>query len=61
MRKYHLFYLSVVVCCFSLTISAQEQVSDTLIREGVKLYDEGKYNDAISLYRQVDENDSNYV
>ncbi len=56
-----MIYLSVVVCCFSLTISAQEQVSDTLIRAGVRLYDEGKYSDAISMFRQVDENDSNYV
>ena len=61
MRKYHLFNLSVVVCCFSLTISAQKQLSDSLIRAGVRLYDEGKYNEAISMYRQVDENDSNYV
>ncbi|MDX9772911.1 MAG: tetratricopeptide repeat protein [Bacteroidales bacterium] len=61
MRKFILLFLSVAVYCMSLTVGAQEQVSETLIREGVKLYDEGKYNDAISLYRQVDENDSNYV
>ena len=61
MRKSLLIVLSVVVYCLSLTVSAQEQVSETLIREGVKLYDEGKYDDAIALFRQVDENDSNYV
>ncbi|MEZ4998872.1 MAG: tetratricopeptide repeat protein [Bacteroidales bacterium] len=48
-------------CCLGMTVNAQEKVSETLIRDGVKLYDEGKYDDAISLFRQVDENDSNYV
>jgi hypothetical protein len=44
-----------------MMVNAQEKVSETIIRDGVKLYDEGKYDDAISLFRQVDENDSNYV
>ena len=61
MRKSLLLFLSVVVYCLSLKVSAQEQVSETLIREGVKLYDEGKYDEAINLFRQVNENDSNYV
>lgn len=61
MRKSFSMFFYVVTYCLCLTVSAQEQVSETLIREGVKLYDEGKYNDAINLFRQVDENDSNYV
>jgi antitoxin component YwqK of YwqJK toxin-antitoxin module/outer membrane protein assembly factor BamD (BamD/ComL family) len=61
MRKSIILSLSVVVYCLTLTVSAQEQASETLIKDGVKLYDEGKYEDAIGLYRQVSENDSNWV
>ncbi len=54
-------FFSVFYCCLGMMVNAQEKVSETIIRDGVKLYDEGKYDDAISLFRQVDENDSNYV
>src|SRR5674476_456189 len=61
MRKSLLLLFFVASCCISLTVVAQEPVSETIIKDGIKLYDEGKYQDAIKLFGQVNENDSNYV
>jgi len=53
----------LLVSCYGLgfTVRAQEKSSETFIEEGVSLYDEGKYQEAIDSYKQVNENDSNYV
>jgi len=61
MRKSLLLFITVASFCLCTTVIAQEPVSETLIREGVKLYDEDNYQEAIKLFRQVNENDSNYV
>jgi antitoxin component YwqK of YwqJK toxin-antitoxin module len=60
------FLLTWLVAGFSLNCMAQSTLpplvaSGTLIDEGIKLHDEKKYDEAISRYRQVSRNDTNYA
>jgi uncharacterized protein len=41
-------------------ITGQQEHSSEIIRRGVKLHDEEKYDDAIAEYKKVHRNDSNY-
>jgi uncharacterized protein len=45
----------------SLTSFGQRPSSSEIIHQGIKLYGEGKYAEAIQHYRMVHENDSNYT
>src|SRR6478752_1476074 len=58
----------ILLCCIfwqSLSSIAQEKKfiinSAEIINEGVSLYDEGKYKEAIEKLKEVDRNDTNYV
>jgi uncharacterized protein len=62
--KQILFLLSGTLLMPIALLHAQESPrlinSDSLIEEGIKLHDEGKFEEAIALYNQVDRNDSGY-
>ncbi len=49
-RLYHILF--TLACCFILTMPAFAQnTAKQLIEEGIKLHDEGKYDDAIAKYQ----------
>lgn len=52
-----LIALLLVLCLYS---SAQEQTSEDIIKKGVELFDEDKLDEALKMYKLVQENDSNY-
>jgi antitoxin component YwqK of YwqJK toxin-antitoxin module/Tfp pilus assembly protein PilF len=60
-------FLAAVLCLLSVSplINAQSEFgivnSGDLITRGVALHDEQKYDDALKLYNQVPENDTNYT
>ncbi len=54
----------ILACALSFTAKAQEKPlinSGLLIADAIKLHDEGKYKDALGLYKQISRNDTNYV
>ena len=58
--------LSVLVCvCVFAKVNAQDTVihvnSGELIDKAVKFYQDGKYRDAINIYKQVPRSDTNYA
>src|SRR5688572_30035013 len=56
-------FIPVLVLLFSFSSFAQEKAKDSgeLLSEGVRLYDEGKYKDALALFLKVPEGDTNYA
>jgi uncharacterized protein len=50
-----------LLCCFVNAQNVKPVNSGELISKGVELHDQGKYKDAIELYRKVPRNETNYV
>src|SRR5260221_14467073 len=62
--KKGLIAISLCILCL-LRISAQENNplinSGEIITQAVKLHDEGKYKEALELYKKINRSDTNYV
>ncbi|MGQ1889590.1 tetratricopeptide repeat protein [Thermophagus sp. OGC60D27] len=56
-----IFPVLLVLLIFTQPTNAQQQSSEEIIEKGIKLHDEGKYQEAVQQYHQINENDSNYV
>ena len=52
--------LIILISVFSFSLHAQQQTSTDLIRRGIELHDEEKFQEAIDVYKQINENDSLY-
>lgn len=59
MKKTTLIFLFLFVSIS--TLFAQQEPSESIIRKGISLYGQGRYKEAISTYKMVHENDSNYT
>ena len=53
--------LLLFLCFLSSTLLAQLTPSAQIIEKGISLYDEGKYNEAVEVFKLINENDSNYT
>jgi antitoxin component YwqK of YwqJK toxin-antitoxin module len=62
MKKEYIFF--AILCCFFLNVSAQNKQplinSGETLKQGFKLHDDGKYKEAIALYKQIPRSDTNY-
>ena len=56
-----LFFILSLLLAYTQLVSAQRETSEEIIQKGIQLHDDEKYQEAIQLYRRVNENDSNYV
>src|SRR5262249_35809447 len=63
MKKPFVTILTGLLCSFLLPAQENNPLinSGEIIKEAVKLHDEGKYKEAISLYKKINRSDTNYV
>jgi uncharacterized protein len=64
LMKKRLIAFSLTLLCFTAIVAQEKNPlinSGEVINEGIKLYDAGKYKDALTEYKKINRSDTNYV